>query len=656
MLTIIIGHRGCGKTNLLSYLESSEVLCIDLDLKITQACGESVESLFLNKGEKVFRNLEKNTLYKLIKKHQGASRPVYISVGAGFLEEIPDGVKVVWLQRKTDAQARTFFNRPRLDKEKSPSKEYKSRFLAREKYYGSVAHEIICLPEHIVKSQLDSCKHAQLSVENFFTNLQKFMALYFSNQPTTLNTEEVTQEKNNFFSFSSLNKAGITLTEEMFADRLRGEQFLKKRLSWGLLFFEVTDQLISKSTFVWIKSIVPPNRLLLSCRSLKTYFTQEDLQSSWAWDWPIEKTIKACPFKLPFSIISLHSNIKEKIEDNGVYLKSQMALANKHNLQYGGFKKVHGKWAPSISGLSELQKLYDWFKKDKSGRSILPMSEDGRWAWFRLYLYEQTKLSFVKESRGGIFKDQILLADKLFSEHKKADKNTPKHFAAILGQPVTHSLTPFIHYDFFQSKNISIYSVELKESEVSKQSIDFLIQLGLRYAAITSPLKKAFFNLGHDQLKPSCLGKKFQSVNTLAIFENTKKGILDNTDQEGLVALVNSAAVDKKTKALWGAGAISLMLKKVFAEVCIFSAQKKQCVNRSINEEAYCPEVILWAVPSIYKHSPPKHWKPGVVIDLNYSEDSGGREYAMLNKATYINGLLMFLVQAKAQQKIWNNV
>lgn len=681
MITLIVGHRGSGKSNLLSYLHSSGVPCLDLDLKIQQVTGESIKNLFSIKGESFFRNLEKDTLYKIINDYKASDKSIYISVGAGFLDSIPAGVKVIWLQRKTDAQGRVFFDRPRLDQNKSPFAEYKDRFLLREKYYQSIAHETFCFPEYLVESQLKTYKNHCPFVEKFRIHLQKLILFYFP-----IKKDFVIKDKT-----FVLNKGGITLEEDMLKDRLQAKIFLQKRLTWGILFFEVRDDLISKQTFSWIKSIVPLSQLLLSCRSLKTYFTAADLESAWGWDWPMEKTLESCPFKIPFSIISLHSTkpsqfIKENIFS---YLDLQIDLANKHNKQYSVFKKVHCKWAPNITNVEELQNLYMWFKKDKDHRSILPMSLKGRWSWFRLYLYGRMKINFIKESRGSVFKDQILLTDKVLAD-KATDKiftdSSKISFAAILGKPISQSLTPFVHYDFFQKREIAVYSIVLTSAEVTEKNIDFLIQLGLKYAAITSPLKKEFFHLKSSKVNLSIRAKQRKSVNTLTVQDNQKKWVLDNTDQEGLVFLMDSVLGDlkvldskkitnldlkkktnykkitnldlkkstKKNIALWGAGGVSSMLSEVYPKVFIFSAQKKQCISHPIDEEDYYPDVVLWAVPSIYSHKLPEHWNPSVIIDFNYSEDSGGREYAILKNATYTNGLLMFLEQAKQQQELWS--
>jgi shikimate 5-dehydrogenase len=50
---------------------------------------------------------------------------------------------------------------------------------------------------------------------------------------------------------------------------------------------------------------------------------------------------------------------------------------------------------------------------------------------------------------------------------------------------------------------------------------------------------------------------------------------------------------------------------------------------------------------------PPKQWKPSILVDLNYTEDSPGREYALQVGAEYVSGLRMFQVQAEKQREFW---
>jgi hypothetical protein len=68
------------------------------------------------------------------------------------------------------------------------------------------------------------------------------------------------------------------------------------------------------------------------------------------------------------------------------------------------------------------------------------------------------------------------------------------------------------------------------------------------------------------------------------------------------------------------------------------------------------PEVVLWAGGRFSAEGakpPPGHWQPKLVVDLNYRDDSGGRELARLTGARYLSGLEMFNVQAEHQRLFW---
>ncbi|MGZ3804799.1 MAG: shikimate kinase, partial [Pseudobdellovibrionaceae bacterium] len=68
------------------------------------------------------------------------------------------------------------------------------------------------------------------------------------------------------------------------------------------------------------------------------------------------------------------------------------------------------------------------------------------------------------------------------------------------------------------------------------------------------------------------------------------------------------------------------------------------------------PEILIWAAPRNKDLKwPPSAWKPKLIIDLNYTDDSAGREYAQKLNAEYRSGLKMFKVQAQYQREFWEN-
>ena len=71
----------------------------------------------------------------------------------------------------------------------------------------------------------------------------------------------------------------------------------------------------------------------------------------------------------------------------------------------------------------------------------------------------------------------------------------------------------------------------------------------------------------------------------------------------------------------------------------------------------FLPKTLIWAVGRKRMREgclkPPKNWKPLKVIDINYTEDSHGLEYALQNSSHYINGRELFKEQAKKQREIF---
>ena len=149
MVTVIVGHRGSGKTSFLHrWMESvRDAEFIDLDEKITLVTGKSASDLFESEGEKSFRHIEKEMFYSIYDSIREKSRNVVIALGAGFDFDLPEDVYVVWAQRETDLMPRTFLNRPRLESDLLPSEEYLLRAETRERKFNDIADEKILFPE-----------------------------------------------------------------------------------------------------------------------------------------------------------------------------------------------------------------------------------------------------------------------------------------------------------------------------------------------------------------------------------------------------------------------------------------------------------------------------------------------------------------------------
>ncbi len=97
---ILVGYRGTGKTVTSALLaERLGWQAIDTDFQLVQDVGQPISAIFADRGEAVFRQLECDTLRKLVHRKQ-----VVIATGGGIVlssanRELIDGAgPVVWLR------------------------------------------------------------------------------------------------------------------------------------------------------------------------------------------------------------------------------------------------------------------------------------------------------------------------------------------------------------------------------------------------------------------------------------------------------------------------------------------------------------------------------------------------------------------------------
>ena len=619
MIYLIVGHRGVGKTVWLKTLErifnqstEPQKYFFDLDKEIEKTTGKSINELFL-KNEKTFRSIERDTLDKLIYQYKDESNIVFIAVGAGFkwLKNIPSFCHVIHLIRETDNQGRVFLDRPPLRKNKRPYEEYMSLYSNREKNYKQIKTESFVLPEK----------------DFVFDTTEKL-----------------------FFSIKNINlNAIITLNKNSLPnDVKKWSSFIKKRGLWGLRFFELRDDELNDNNLNILLDIIPKEKQLLSFRKLnKSCFLKKELSSSF--DWPLEKGEPPCP---P-TVLSVHKRRQESVDQ-----VCKKLLAHKAH---------HFKLAVPVKNFTELMQGHLWFSEDPKHRSFLPVSQKGKWRWYRQIFGPQMKWHFIRESLSGV-SDQPFLYEHLISQFYQI-KNQPILFAAVLGDPIMHSASPAFHREFFAKQGIVFTKITMSERELTKDNLCILQRMGLVFAAVTSPLKKKAFQICDET---DSLTQSVQSVNTM-IFNN-QKWLGRNTDEYGLNCFVHKMALDKKKHVVvWGGGGMKNILEKQFPFADFYSArtgkkhiktassveqtQLKETLSSSSPKKLY-PDAIIWAVGRARMSNcqlPPLSWRPRQIIDLNYIEDSPGLEYALLTGAKYLSGKTMFEYQAKKQQEYFSN-
>lgn len=597
MINVIIGQRGVGKTQLLKrihrYTESSKVPCFDLDQEIEKRAKKTIREIFEKEGEASFRDLEKKIFHEII-----LSQPsCWIAVGGGFpVGVIPENARVLWVQRATDHAGRVFLDRPRLESDLPPLEEYEKRAKAREFQFRNVYDQIYMMPEGL--TEIDTME------EEILVQHKKALA------------------------------GGVTILPEVFLKKNRWHGFIETHANHGVEFFEMRDDLLNHDQVQTCLGSLFSEKFIFSFRTGKTENYPQGSQIAY-YDWAVELGEMPQPvrFLKQRLIISLHERIEgESLEE----------AISRLNDQTG--KCVHLKLAPIVENYDDLLLGYLWQQADPQNRSFLPRSANGRWAWFRLWMKGRQLLNFWREGDGSAA-DQPTVYEWLSVHFIKTQ------FAAVLGKPVKQSWTPMEQKAFFEERNEPVFRIEVDQREW-ESALRTLSVLGLKQAAVTSPLKEEAF---HSSKEKTGEAELLRSVNTLYYNSDQKRWAGHNTDFAGFQELAEG--IDEKTTVvLWGGGGTLNMMKKVLPQSYCFSATRGEVreEDQSRWNKDIMPEVLVWAAPRKGDMKwPNPEWKPKLVIDLNYTDDSAGREYAQRVGAEYRSGVKMFRTQAQHQREFW---
>ncbi len=384
-------------------------------------------------------------------------------------------------------------------------------------------------------------------------------------------------------------------------------------LSFGLDKIEIRTDYFGEEDITKLINSIPEEKLLLSVRDKKIVPTSKYM------DWPLEF---GAPEKKYF-IISNHN------KDNGI----EESISK---LEQSGSLSKHLKLAIPIDSLEELKIGHEWHLKNPSKNCFLPISKDGKFAWYRLIQKNNIFPNFFKTTGQGSALDQPYFYDWVNNNFDSSNG-----FAAIIGWPVNHSWTPNEHYKFFAKYKMPVVKINLQEYELTKENFNFLASLGLKAAAVTSPLKNKIAQVIFGAEEP---------INTIVSFAGEWKST--NTDIDGFEVLAGYLKTENNI-VLWGGGGVITSVKQVLPEVSSYSARTGSARKDEVIIDQ--PEVVIWAVGRHrLENWPDSSWRPHTIVDLNYSEDSPGKEYALMVGAKYISGESMFTGQAQKQQEFWS--
>lgn len=576
MMTILVGHRGVGKSSLLKriarYLPQAECYCLDAEIEKSHG---SIAQIFSQQGERAFRSLEEQVFQQLVKKNANSDGPVYIAVGGGFKSEIPSGAKVLWLQRDWDVSKNIFFDRPSLNSDPKDLRIPTDIFRSRNERWELLGYDVLTLPEGVCEAHPGEAE-------------------YFRGAPAM---------------------GAITLLPQHFQnERLQYIKNLRPQ------FIELRDDLLTTEQIKLAVSTFESGQLLLSFRNdEKEKATSGFVKRVALVDWPVERGEPT--FKIPpeQKISSLHS------EEENYFDALEFAE---------GFSDGRLKWSPFVKNFLQLRLGHEWQKRDPQRRLFFPRSENGRWYWYRHLQKQQMPLNFFRIDFGSSL-DQPTLLQWL--------QPSSFQFAAVLGQPVLQSWSPSYHAEFFAKRKTSLYSIEVDERDLLEGGFEFLCELGLNAAAVTSPLKSWAGRLVGGQ-KP---------LNTLIKNPLTFQWDGESTDETGFLHLLQKNALDLQAMsvAIWGGGgvlpALNLPNAVAYSARTGFPREGEPLLKQI--------DSLVWAAGMQLSDALPKEWKPKFVIDLNYRADSPARAYAFAVGAKYISGEEMFFKQADEQQKIWSS-
>jgi shikimate dehydrogenase-like protein/shikimate kinase len=593
VITVLVGHRGTGKTSLLRRIPSycPDALTLDLDRVIEETLGITIDAIFATRGEHAFRDLEREHLARLVQRADLAApdRPVFLALGAGFEGPIPEGVHCLWVRRDTDRLGRIFLDRPRLEPAAEPLDEYGRRFPEREARYRAWSDDVLTLGEGFEEPEPGEAA--------FFTGTPGAHPALLTLLPAHLPHARSSRE------------------------RLRA--WADRRRKLGITTFELRDDLLSPGQIHTAFEVLPPDELLYSFRKPDPS-RPEPWPNGLTLDWDV--TLGRCPYGAP-PIASLHARTNHDTLPETI-----------RKLEAAAPDAGHYKLAVEVHSFEELAAGHGWASPDPAHRSFLPCSPDGRWSWYRRLHGARYRLAFVREAAGSA-PDQPTVAEWL----RQGASIQP--FAAVLGDPASHSRTPAEHFAFFAGRDVPVVAVRVSEADWEQGALQFLEALGLRYAAVTAPLKHhAFQSAG----RVTALAREFRSVNTLYRDEALGEWRGTNTDHEGFERAWRELDLTGPV-AVWGGGGTLAMMNRVLPDASYFEARTGALRH---GPRIRKPRVVVFATgrPGA---DPPASWQPGCVLDLDYRDHAPGRAYALRVNARYVSGLAMFRHQAAAQRAWW---
>ena len=240
---------------------------------------------------------------------------------------------------------------------------------------------------------------------------------------------------------------------------------------------------------------------------------------------------------------------------------------------------------------------------------------------------------------------------------------------AIFGNPVTHSLSPFLHNAFYQRENIDAVMLAFGNSSI-EPLVAAMRSLPIHLAAVTMPHKQTIMPL-LDEIDQTA--KDIGSVNTVV----NRKGKLHgyNTDVVGIAKALEGITLKNANALVIGAGGaartVVYHLVRAGAQTFVHNRDERQA--KELCTAFGCSAISEAEIPKqtygLIVNATPIGMKPDVdampvaselitpetaVFDLVYSPlNTKLLTEAKKRGARAVSGLVMFLSQGIEQERLW---
>ena len=604
----LIGHRGVGKTSLLKAFKknNSQYQVYDLDQEVTWQFKKPIAEYFQNSEEGLFREREIETLRKICQERG----PLVVALGAGFMFDqfqFPSDSLVLWVRRETDSLGRIFLDteRPSLTDQTDPIEEWEQKFVQRELMYTKTAHAQMIIPERVEYNK-------------------DILGQYLF---------ERTVVPENFYC--------TLLPKENIEACLRGSFGIELRND---IWSELDIHKILKQVSFQRKIILAVRQLNpLTIDFLKNLERYKYPNLKIDWDIVLAQQNPNPPNLRPGDIISEHRNDIQEL---------MSWKQNYHNV-------FVYKFAPEVKSLDEALELYTILKKEFPFSAFLPRSGDLDLSWLRMVLAKDNEINFFRFSEGSA-REQPLWYD--------LNGNVAKAFYGILGEKVTHSLTPDMHRDFFGDKAVHPVRISVPASHIKDGFLNQLRDLGVRYLAVTSPYKNLIYQ--DIDVKDSS-AQTFQSVNTVYLGKNLKQ--FTNTDHLGLKLFFEQHLDPQLPTVVFGGGSLLKMLRDILPDAFFLAARTNTLRESEAESESGASATLQHEADFHHLTQAQVIWAAGEkglwpqwsftvkkVLDLDYRSNSRAKRWVYAtHKQTgqaipYVSGLDFFKHQGLEQQKFWS--